>query len=273
MLSTITACQTNDRLLYIERSFYYLKIERRKTEMDALTTSRAKAAVVPRGEKTRQEILKQAMDIASAEGLEGLTIGRLARELKMSKSGLFAHFGSKEELQISTLDAARAVFVAEVAEPAFAAARGLARLQAMLEAWLAYVERGVFRGGCFFFAVSAEMDDRPGPVRDLVAELTKAWLDAIEEEIRQAQAAKELSAKVDVKLLAFQLHAFAQEANWTFRLHNDKQAFARARAAIRQCLALAVTPAGESLLAAAKAPAEHARKTKPTIQTKERKKR
>jgi AcrR family transcriptional regulator len=241
--------------------------------MQALITSRAKAAAVSRGAKTRQEILKQAMDIASAEGLEGLTIGRLAQELKLSKSGLFAHFGSKEELQLATLDAARAVFVTEVAEPSFTMPRGLTRLQAMLEAWLAYVERGVFRGGCFFFAVSAEMDDRPGPVRDLVADLTKAWLDAIAEEIRQAQAAGELKATVDVALLAFQLHAFAQEANWTFRLHNDQQAFAQARAAMRQCLALAATPAGEALLIPAKTPAKQARTTKAAIPTKERRKR
>ncbi len=240
--------------------------------MQALITPRAKAAAVPRGEKTRQDILRQAVDIASAEGLEGLTIGRLAQELKLSKSGLFAHFGSKEELQLATLDAARAVFVTEVAEPSFAAERGLVRLQAMLEAWLSYVERGVFRGGCFFFAVSAEMDDRPGPVRDLVAELTKAWLDAIEEEIRQAMKAGELQAKADAALLAFQLHAFAQEANWTFRLHNDSQAFARARAAMRQCLTLAATPAGEALLVRTKTATKTPRQAKAATEPKGRKK-
>ncbi|MCI0488606.1 MAG: TetR/AcrR family transcriptional regulator [Blastocatellia bacterium] len=214
-----------------------------------LTISRAsRRREMARGEKTRQEILKVAMDIASAEGLEGLTIGRLAQELNMSKSGLFAHFGSKEELQLATIDTARAVFVTEVVEPSFPAERGLARLEAMLEAWLSYVERSVFRGGCFFFAVSAEMDDRPGSVRDLVAELTKAWLDAIEEEIGQAQAAGQLNPKADVALLAFQLHAFVQEANWSFRLHDDQQAFAHARAAIRQCLTMAATAAGQRAL-------------------------
>ena len=199
----------------------------------------------------------------------------MAQELKLSKSGLFAHFGSKEELQLATLDAARAVFVTEVVEPSFAAARGLVRLQAMLEAWLSYVERGVFRGGCFFFAVSAEMDDRPGAVRDLVAELTKAWLDAIEEEVRQAQAAKELNARADAALLAFQLHAFAQEANWTFRLHNDQQAFARARAAIRQSLAFAATLTGEALLVKVKAKpsVKTTTKTKTSLPAKARKKR
>ena len=214
-----------------------------------LTISRAsRRRERARGEKTRQEILKIAMDIASAEGLEGLTIGRLAQELKMSKSGLFAHFGSKEELQLATIDAARAVFVTEVVGPSFPKERGLVRLEAMLEAWLSYVERSVFRGGCFFFAVSAEMDDRPGPVRDMVAELTKAWLDAIEEEIQQAQAARQLNPDADVALLAFQLHAFAQEANWSFRLHNEQYAFARARAAIGQCLMMAATTTGQRTL-------------------------
>lgn len=212
--------------------------------MTLTVSRRPERRQIPRGERTRQEILKTAVDLASAEGLEGLTIGRLAQELNLSKSGLFAHFGSKEELQLATLDAARAVFVKEVVEPAFVAERGLARLQAMLEAWLSYVERSVFRGGCFFFAVSAEMDDRPGPVRDMVAELTKAWLDAIEDEIRQAQLLGQLNPKADSALLAFQVHAFAQEANWAFRLHNDKEAFNRARAAVRQCLTMAATPMG-----------------------------
>ena len=217
-----------------------------------LTISSRPERQIPRGERTRQEILRTAVDLASAEGLEGLTIGRLARELKMSKSGLFAHFGSKEELQLAALDVARAIFVTEVVEPAAVAERGLARLQAMLEAWLSYVERSVFRGGCFFFAVSAEMDDRPGPVRDLVAELTKAWLDALEDEIRQAQALGQLHPRSDAALLAFQVHAFAQEANWTFRLHGDEHAFDRARAAARQCLTIAATPAGLRLLSVRK---------------------
>jgi len=215
----------------------------------SLTDSRMRERrQIPRGEQTRQEILKTAVDLASVEGLEGLTIGHLAQELNMSKGGLFAHFGSKEELQLATLDTARAVFVKEVVEPAFVAERGLARLQAMLEAWLSHVERSVFRGGCFFFAVSAEMDDRPGLVRDLVAELTKAWLDAMEDEIRHAQWLGQLNRKADSALLAFEVHAFTQEANWSFRLHNDKEAFNRARAAVRQCLTMAATPTGLGLL-------------------------
>src|SRR5262245_53746989 len=105
-----------------------------------------------RGEKTRQDILLAAVHIASAEGLEGLTIGRLADDLRLSKSGLFAHFGSKEELQLAVIGKARDIFVQEVVEPAYKSERGLVRLLAMMDCWLDYVGRNVFRGGCFFMA-------------------------------------------------------------------------------------------------------------------------
>ena len=199
---------------------------------------------VTRGRRTRQEILKTAVDIASVEGLEGLTIGRLAQELKMSKSGLFAHFGSKEELQLAAVDMARAIFVEEVADPAFTAERGIVRLEAMLERWLSYVERSVFSGGCFFAAASAEFDDRPGPVRDMIATLTKSWLDALEEEARFAQKLSQFKAKLDPAQLAFEVHALAQEANWAYRLLDDKRAFDRARAGIRQRITDAATASG-----------------------------
>ena len=107
---------------------------------------------------TRRGILNIAVDIASAEGLEGLSIGRLANELNMSKTGIFAHFGSKEQLQLATVDAAKQIFLEQVAQPSLCSSRGLPRLRAMLDNWLGYVERIVFRGGCFFAAVSAEFD-------------------------------------------------------------------------------------------------------------------
>src|SRR5918912_951571 len=110
------------------------------------------------GERTRRGILEAAVDIASAEGLEGLTIGRLASEMEMSKSGLFAHFGSKEDLQLATVDAAREIFIREVIRPAFDTGQGLARLWKLCDIWLMYVRGGVFRGGCFFAAAAAEFD-------------------------------------------------------------------------------------------------------------------
>ena len=185
-----------------------------------------------RAQKTRTEILKRSVDIASAEGLEGVSIGRLAVELDMSKTGVFAHFSSKEDLQLATVDMARNIFVAEVVGPALKRPRGVIRLSALLQAWLAYVERIVFRGGCFFAAASAEFDSRPGKVRDRIAELTKAWVVLLEEEVREAQRLHELPKGVDPQQLAFELHAYVQEANWAFKLFDDKKAFSRARFAI-----------------------------------------
>jgi len=182
--------------------------------------------------KTRQEILRVAMDIASAEGLEGLSIGRLANELKMSKTGIFAHFGSKVQLQLATVDAAKQVFLEQIVQPALKHSRGKARLEAMLENWIGYVERIVFRGGCFFAAASAEFDSRPGAVRDEIANLTKAWLVALQDEIAFARSSGEMRASVDPVQLAFEVHAYVQEANWAFKLFNDKSAFSRARRAI-----------------------------------------
>src|ERR1700674_530085 len=189
--------------------------------------------------KTRREILSVAVDVASAEGLEGLSIGRLALELQMSKTGIFAHFGSKEQLQLATVETAKQIFLEQVVQPAVSSPRGLARLKAMLESWLGYVERIVFRGGCFFAAACAEFDSRPGPVRDQIAALTKAWMVGLQEEIAFAQSRKEIRASTEPAQLAFELHAYVQEANWAFKLFNDKSAFLRARQAIADRLTVA----------------------------------
>jgi AcrR family transcriptional regulator len=187
--------------------------------------------------QTRRDILSVAVDVASAEGLEGLSIGRLASELEMSKTGIFAHFGSKEQLQLATVEAASQIFLEQVVQPALRSPRGLARLQAMLESWLGYVERIVFRGGCFFAAASAEFDSRPGAVRDQIAALTKAWMAGLQKEIAFAQSRREVRASVEPAQLAFELHAYVQEANWAFKLFNEKSAFPRARRAIADRLA------------------------------------
>ena len=189
--------------------------------------------------KTRRDILSTATDIASAEGLEGLSIGRLASELGLSKTGIFAHFGSKQQLQLATVDSARQIFLEKVIQPALKQDRGLRRLCAMLESWLAYVEQIVFRGGCFFAAASAEFDSRPGPVRDQIARLTKSWLVSLQDETTIAVSNKEIRASIDPAQFAFELHAYVQEANWAFKLFNDKSAFVRARRAIRNKIASA----------------------------------
>jgi AcrR family transcriptional regulator len=189
--------------------------------------------------ETRREILNVAVDIASAEGLEGLSIGRLAAELHMSKTGIFAHFGSKEQLQLATVETAKQIFLEQVVQPALQSPRGIPRLRAMLEHWLGYVEKIVFRGGCFFAAASAEFDSRPGAVRDQIAELTKAWMVGLQKEIAFAQSKMEVLPSIKPAQLAFELHAFVQEANWAFKLFNDKSAFPLARRAIADRIAAA----------------------------------
>ncbi len=203
---------------------------------------------ISRGEKTRKSILETSVNIASIEGLQGLTVGRLAKELNMSKSGLFAHFGSKEELQLSTVKAAHEIFLKEIIDTTKDEESGLVKLCAMLEAWISYIERSVFRGGCFFIAASAEMDDRPGRVRDLIAGLTLSWVRTLETEAGLAVRLSELRTSCDVELLVFQLHGAVQEANWFYRLHEDKSAFEKARKSVLQCIAPRATQNGRRIL-------------------------
>jgi AcrR family transcriptional regulator len=174
---------------------------------------------------TREAILERAVDLASEEGLEGLTIGRLASELEMSKSGLFGHFGSKQELQLAAIDAAARRFVAEVVAPVRGVEPGAARLRALCERYVDYLERRVFPGGCFWAGATTEFDGRPGPVRDAIRERVAAWVGALELEARAAGVE-------DPGQLAFELQAIVQGANSSFELFGDGKAFERARAAI-----------------------------------------
>ena len=186
-----------------------------------------------RGLKTRRAILRKAVDLASLEGLEGLSIGKLASALRISKSGLFAHFGSKEDLQCAVVDEARDIFVREVVRPAFQF-RGRKRLRALCENWLCYAKEKVFPGGCFFSAASLEFDDRPGRVRDRIVELMKKWLGSLEHAAREAQLTGEIRKEADVRQLAFEIQALAMGANWSSRLFRDPNAFCLVRGAILQ---------------------------------------
>jgi len=185
-----------------------------------------------KGERTRASILDRAVDVASLEGLEGLTIGRLADELKMSKSGLFAHFGSKEELQLATIEAASQRFIREIFTPALPQPRGFPRLMAICESWLSYMRRGVFPGGCFFAAASFEFDSRPGPVQERIRQLMNDWIGALEKAIRMAKDEGHLREDVDPAQIAFELNALFFGANFAFYLRHDQQAIERARRAV-----------------------------------------
>ena len=188
-----------------------------------------------RGSKTRQAILERAVQIASVEGLEGLSIGRLAADLGVSKSGLFAHFGSKAELQLATIDAAREIFMQEVIGDG-PPDSGIGGVLWLTDSWLGYMEREVFRGGCFFAATSTEFDSRPGPVRDRLASMMGEWLLVLEAAIQDAQGAGELPRQIDSEQLAFEINSIGMGANWSFQLYRDEAAFARARSAIRERL-------------------------------------
>jgi len=189
-----------------------------------------------KGERTRQAILDTAAALATREGLEPLSIGRLAEATGMSKSGLFSHFGSKEELQLATVEHAAAVFVDEVIGPAREAPRGVARVWALCERMIGYTERQVFPGGCFFAAASFEFNNRPGPVRDRIAEMLGSWISYLEHAVEQAQAAGELDPSLSAREVAFQLDAFAQAANAQFQLFRDPRVFDDARRAVRERL-------------------------------------
>ena len=189
-----------------------------------------------KGQRTRNSILEVAAALATEEGLDPLSIGRLAEATQMSKSGLFAHFGSKEELQLATVDHAAKLFVAEVIDPARSAPRGLARIWALCDHMIGYAERQVFPGGCFFAATSFEFNNRPGPVRDRIEEMIRSWLSYLEHAVEQAQEAGELDAKVSAREIAFQLDAFAQASNAQYQLFRDPQVFDDARRAIHERL-------------------------------------
>ncbi len=206
------------------------------------------------GQLIRATILHTAAQLATLEGLEGLSIGQLASATGLSKSGLYAHFDSKEQLQLATIESARNTFVDEVIRSGRVAPRGIRRLLATCEAFLSHVERRVFPGGCFFVAVAAEVGTRRGAVHDAVAAQQRRWLDLLVRQAGEAQELGELPADADLAQLVFELEALLVAANTTFILHGDSNAFNRARTAIRQRLGVAVDerqPAGVATAAQA----------------------
>jgi AcrR family transcriptional regulator len=136
--------------------------------------------VRPKGQRTRAAILAEAARLATVDGVDGLSIGRLATAIGMSKSGLYAHFGSKEDLQLATIASARETFTNEVFVPALDAPQGIRRLHAACDAFLSYIERRVFPGGCFFAVAAADVGTRSGPVRDAVAAQQRDWTELLE---------------------------------------------------------------------------------------------
>jgi AcrR family transcriptional regulator len=177
------------------------------------------------------------MEIASVEGLEGLTIGRVASEMDMSKSALFARFGSKEALQVATVEAAGAVLDREVVGPAHARAPGLDRLRGLTENYLGYLQEQIFPGGCLLAAAGLEFDSRPGAVRDAIERASASWSAELEREAARAGEAGELPSSADAAQVAFELNAILNQANASYQLVRDRRVFERARRAVARVLA------------------------------------
>ncbi|MFJ9862644.1 TetR/AcrR family transcriptional regulator [Streptomyces sp. NPDC101165] len=191
---------------------------------------------VERGNRTRQLVLRRTVEIASVEGLEALTVGRLATELELSKSGVFALFGSKQELQLATVREAARIFTERVLRPAGEVPAGIGRVWQLCELWLEYSRGRVFPGGCFFYGVMAEFDARTGPVHDAAVRAQRDWSARVERTIEEARAAGELRADTDIAQLAFELVALMETANALSVLHDEETAYRRARAGIARRL-------------------------------------
>ena len=202
---------------------------------------------VERGRQSRRAILGRAMDIASAEGLESLSVRRLATELDVSKSGVFAQFGSKEELQLATVRAAVDVFVAHVVKPAMRTPAGMRRVWALYETWQRYVQEPVFSGGCFFLAAAAEFDARPGRVRDAVAGARRDWQRLYASSLREAMKLGEAVPDMDPEQVAFELDAFARAGAQDALLYDDPGAYDRTRATVLARLRSVATDSAPAL--------------------------
>jgi AcrR family transcriptional regulator len=195
------------------------------------------------GEKSRNAILREAAQLATVQVLGGISIGRLAAAVEMSKSGLFAHFGSKQELQLATMETASAIFTEQVLEPALRAPTAIERLRALAEGYVSYVEAANFPGGCFFASVASEMDTHPGPVRDVAVGFMTGWLELLSSTIREAQDEGAIDTAVDPEQLAFEIEASLLLSNALFVIVPESRPTDKARRSIERRLA-AAAPAG-----------------------------
>jgi AcrR family transcriptional regulator len=214
-----------------------------------------------KGEASRATILLTAAKLATTKGLHTLSIGDLAAAVGMSKSGLYAHFKSKEELEVATIETATAIFDGEVLRPATAARAGTERLWALVDAFLSHVERKVFPGGCFFAAVAAELDTRPGPARDRVFRVLEQWDSLFRQCIADAQASGEIDPGVEVGQAVFEIQAMLLAGNFQFVMSNDTARLAQARQGVEHVLTRLAAGDGRGKKRPARAPAR-ARSTK-----------
>lgn len=186
--------------------------------------------------ETREGIVRAAVAQASMEGLESLTIGRLAGTLEMSKGGVVGPFGNREQIQLAALEEAVEIFRRSVWEPAAEAEPGLPRLLAITDAWLDYLTGEVLPGGCFLTQSAAEFDGRPGEVRDAVDRTLRLWESVLAHDAKVAVERGDLPLGTDPEQIAFEIHAIAQGVNQAHQLRGDTRARARGKAAFARIL-------------------------------------
>ncbi len=192
-----------------------------------------------KGEETRHAILSRAFELANVVGVSGLSIGRLAEATGLSKSGLFAHFGSKDALEVAVVEEASRQFVQDVMVPALREPRGEPRVRAMFEHWLTWGQRP---GGCFFVGASAELDDQPGPPRDALVQACRDWIDAIATAARIAVTERHFRPDLDTEQFAFDTYGIMMSAHTFFRFLREPRALERARQAFGRLVAIARAP-------------------------------
>ncbi len=197
-----------------------------------------------KGGASRAAILLTAAKLATTRGFNGLSIGDLAAEVGMSKSGLYAHFKSKEELELATIATAAEIFQREVLQPAMSSKTGTERLRALVQAFLAHLERQVFPGGCFFAAVAMELDTRPGPVRDAVFEVQGKWVSLLKQCFVDAQSQGEIDDQANIAQALFETQAMLLAANFLFVMTNELTALTQATQGVENVLARLTVPAG-----------------------------
>lgn len=203
----------------------------------------ARASALPKGQQTKQAIVDAALTLATQIGLEGLSIGALAEVTRMSKSGVFAHFGSREELQISVIREYHARFTDEVFSPAMQEARGLPRVRALFANWMKRVAVEI-QSGCIYISGAVEFDDRPGPVRDALASSVNAWLAALYRAVVQAKEQGHLLAVADEAQVAFEIHGLILALHYEARFLKTPGSMARANTGFENILARYGRPAG-----------------------------
>jgi AcrR family transcriptional regulator len=216
------------------------QVRRRKSrpfapiEMEPTPTDGRRA----RGLSTRNSIVLEAVQLASTDGLGGLTMAVLAERLGVPKSSVHAAFGSKNDLQLAVLQEARKILIEHVIAPSLLAPAGNARLIAVGQSWIGYLEKGIFEGGCVLSSAASEIDAKPGPARDAVAAIMTEWLEFLAGNVRTAVHNREFTPQTDADQVAFQLHSIGYTANWHHQLFGGTTAFKRARSAWTQILKL-----------------------------------